>query len=435
MSRKPRNKKNTQTFFPSEPNENLLKEFGAATSMSGVNALLVGSSVFETEQVLRSRQVRRLIIPFYQSEDGEYDLTSIRELIHELLIFTLVEDIDIEFRPLKTQLSFEYATPERSVSSICLFSGGTDSYAGVLLTQKMLGDLRGVFCAHADQARIIHIVEDLRRQVLGRNGIDLIKVGVPSIGARGYAQLRGFLYLLAASVVAHKFGSERIVVTECGPTMYQPKFSPLDSITMTTHPFVVWTAAEVASLLLRRDLKVITPFENLTKAEVIAICPEKGGLKYTHSCISQRFGTHDGTCYGCVIRRLATIAAGVEDVRYNKSPISDPKAKAGNLYSLLSFCYEILTGFNHMAEYETGLMKMYRKQDLFQRFALDNFAAIHRLLLHRKRVVSPIREMYQGLAQQIGTQIFDDRLVELAHPRIAPNFKKVAKRPQNAGRP
>ncbi len=373
MRRKTRKRRRNDTFAPSPLSENILTEFGSSADMAGLNALIIGSSIFETEQALRSGQVNKVTIPLYHSNKGQYDLAAIGKLIHELLIFTVVEDVEIEFRTIKTQLSFEYTGPERSVSNVCLFSGGTDSYAGVLLTQEVLRDVEGVFCAHADQARIIHIVEGLRRVVLRRKGIDLVKVGVPSIGTKGYAQLRGFLYLLAGTVVAHKLGSERIVVTECGPTMYQPRFSPLDSITMTTHPFVVRTAAQVASLLLGRELKVITPFENLTKAEVIAICPEKQGLKHTHSCITQRFGTHDGTCYGCVIRRLATIAANVEDVDYNKNPINDSTARSGNLYTLLTFCYDVLTGFNEMEEYERGMIETYRKRDLFRRFALDNF--------------------------------------------------------------
>jgi hypothetical protein len=413
-----------KSFSPSPATDKILKEFGSSTDMSGLNALIIGSAIFETEQVLRSRRISKVIIPLYQSNKVQYDLTAIRKLIHELLIFTVVEDVEIEFRFLKTQLSFEYANSERSVSSVCLFSGGTDSYSGVLLSREVLGDLEGVFCAHADQARIIHIVEDLRREILGRKGISLLKVGVPSMEARGYAQLRGFLYLLAGAAVAHKLKSEQIVVTECGPTMYQPAFSPLDSITMTTHPFVVRTAAQVSSLLLGRELKVIIPFENLTKAEVIAISPEKQGLKYTHSCITQRFGTHDGTCYGCVIRRLATIAADVEDVKYNKNPVGDSKAHAGNLYSLLHFCYEVLTDFNEMEEYERGIIDTYRKRDLFRRFALDNFAAIHRLLVENKRVVRPIREIYKSLAEKIGTAILDERLAQLARPTMAPNFKK-----------
>jgi 7-cyano-7-deazaguanine synthase in queuosine biosynthesis len=424
MSRKPSNIKDANVFLPPEPNERLLKEFGSSKNLPGLNAIIIGSAIFELEQELRERRVERVIIPFFYSGNPDNDLAAIGKLIHELLIFVLVEDIDVEFQT--EQIKQTNSDEECSVSNICLFSGGTDSYSGILLTQESLGDLEGVFCAHTDQARIIHIVANLQRKFLHKNGVDVAKVLVPRIEARGYSQLRGFLYLLTATAVAQKLNSERIIVTECGPTMYQPRFSPLDSITMTTHPFVVRTAAQVASLLLQRELKVITPFEDLTKAEVIAICPEKEGLKHTHSCITQRFGNHDGTCYGCVIRRLATIAAGIEDVRYNKNPISDPGAHAGNLYSLLSFCYEILTRFNEMEEYETGIINTYGKQDLFRRFALDNFAAIQRLLSDNKRVVRPLHDLYDSLAQKLGTQIFEDRLAQLAQPTFVPNFKKQA---------
>jgi len=425
MTRKLNERKSNQTFAPSPPIEKVLEEFGSSADLTGLNSLIIGKAVFETEQVLRSRQVRRVIIPLYLSNDNQYDLETIGDLIHELLIFTVAEDIEIRFQPLKTQKSFEYADLNPSLSNVCLFSGGTDSYAGVLLAQRTLGDVVAVFCAHSDQARIIHIVEELQREILEPKGVDFIKVGVPRIEARGYAQLRGFLYLLAGTVLVRRFRSNRLIVTECGPTMYQPRFSPLDSITMTTHPFVVRTAARVASLLLNRELKVITPFENLTKAEVVAICPEKEGLKYTHSCISQRFGTHDGTCYGCVIRRLATIAAGVEDVRYNKNPIADSRARAGNLFALLDFCYDILTDFNEMEEYQRGIIDTYHKRDLFRRFALDNFAAIHRLLSRNKRVVRPVSDLYRSLTSKLGTQVFEDRLTQLADPTtIVPNFRK-----------
>jgi hypothetical protein len=195
---------------------------------------------------------------------------------------------------------------------------------------------------------------------------------------------------------------------------------------MTTHPFVVRTAAAIARLLLRRDLDIIIPFEDLTKAEVIAICPEKEGLKLTHSCITQRFGMHDGTCYGCVIRRLATIAAGVEDVRYIRNPLSDAKAQAGNLYSLLDFCYQFLTNFDQMEEYERGVIDTYGKRNLFRRFALDNFSAIHKLLSQNKRVVRPIRDMYKSLVQRIGTKVLDVRLEKLSDPKLKPDFTKLA---------
>ena len=81
-----------------------------------------------------------------------------------------------------------------------------------------------------------------------------------------------------------------------------------------------------------------------------------------------------------------------------------------------------------MEDYERGMIDSYNKRDLFRRFALDNFAAIHRLLSLNKRVVRPIREMYQDVIEKIGTDVFDERLAKLAEPTVVPDFKKAAQR-------
>ena len=98
---------------------------------------------------------------------------------------------------------------------------------------------------------------------------------------------------------------------------------------MTTHPKVVQLAGQAINLLLGRKITIKTPFENLTKAEVVAISPMKPAIKLTHSCITHRFGNHDGTCYGCVLRRLATTAADVPDVKYLKNPIARENTHSG----------------------------------------------------------------------------------------------------------
>ena len=56
---------------------------------------------------------------------------------------------------------------------------------------------------------------------------------------------------------------------------------------MTTHPKVVQLAGQAINLLLGRKITIKTPFENLTKAEVVAISPMKPAIKLTHSCITQ----------------------------------------------------------------------------------------------------------------------------------------------------
>lgn len=411
------------TFVAPGVGDRILRDFGDPKNLPGLNAVMLAFSVFHVEQAIRDTHIRRAILPIYVPRGSKYDLTVLRDLVRELLIFTLVEDIDVDFDEMRLDPSSQRKTIQFArASAVCLFSGGLDSYAGLLLTREAYESVEGVFCAHADQPRIIHIVENLKRKWFDSRRIGIRKVHVPGIRAHGYAQLRGFLYLLSAAAWVHKLKASRLVVTECGPTMYQPRFSPVDSITMTTHPFVVQKASEAMALLLPRRIKVVTPFDNLTKAEVAAVCPLKPGLKETHSCISSRFGTHDGTCYGCVIRRLATTAAGIEDVRYNKNPVGNRHANSGNLFSLLTFNSDILMRFRKMEEFEIGTIESFGKRDLFERFALDNFAALHRLVSQNRQVQPAIRDLYGTIAEVVGVQRLRERLSELSSRKKLPRF-------------
>lgn len=384
------------------------------------NALAVAHFVFEIEKHTKEGILRRADLPLYK---GPFDFPSLKHTLEALLVYVLVEDINIHFRKVRLKNSSPPFPPStESTPSVCLFSGGTDSFVGLLLANQRLRNVEAVFCAHSDQSRIIHIVKMLHKKVFEREGIPIRKLGVSPVGTSGYAQLRGFLYIVSAAAWMHVLNGSTLIVTECGPTMYQPQFSPFDSVTMTTHPVVMDYARDVIKILLGRDVQIITPFENLTKAETLAICPNPNGLKYTHSCISQRFGRHDGTCYGCVIRRLAAIAANVPDVRYNKNPIIDRKANSGNLLSLMVFCFDILTHYNDMPSFQTENIEAYGKQDLFKRFALDNFAAIHCLLRERRRVRSSLRHLYKALVNEIGEHTLDKRLKILREGKFTPSF-------------
>ncbi|MGI0134017.1 MAG: hypothetical protein ACREBW_03555, partial [Candidatus Micrarchaeaceae archaeon] len=60
--------------------------------------------------------------------------------------------------------------------------------------------------------------------------------------------------------------------------MYQPKLAPFDTVTMTTHPFVLRKVKSVLRLILGRDVQLVLPYENMTKSEVVAASPLKDGL-------------------------------------------------------------------------------------------------------------------------------------------------------------
>ena len=400
------------TYRPALPHEadELVRRHGA----EGINALIVGWAAVEIEKRARDFPIDRVTIPIFGAQALGCNLVELSELLHGLFLFVLARDIEITFesRPFQEELS-QVRTPEQGMRDLCLFSGGIDSFSGILLAKRAIGSLGGVFCAHSDQSKISQLVDRLGTGPLAAEGIHLYKVSAPPLGAQGYVQLRGFLYVLGAGFWISRLGASRLLVTECGPTMFQPRFSPLDAVTMTTHPVVMDYARKALSVLIGRPIALITPFSDWTKAEVMANSPQRDGFRRTHSCISQRFANHDGTCYGCVVRRLAAVAAGMRDVTYRRNPLWDERAGGGNLMSLLIFCRDLLVDPSVMEESEQRGIHYYHKEDLFRRFALDNYAAVHVLAQEGRRLRRGIRRLYLEVVSALADGSLDQRLRDL----------------------
>lgn len=384
-------------------------------NLPGLNAFTVAWGLFELEKQLRGQRVSRAVMPIYEPTALGYDLETLSRYLQELILFVFAEKVAIEFKriSLRGTAKASEAVVTKKVANLCLFSGGVDSYSGILLAKQQLGDVQGVFCGHADQSKASNIVTNLEEEVLRPRGIELVRLRAPRIGTDGYAQLRGFFYIVAAGSWLQLLHASRLLVTECGPTMYQPRFGPFDAVTMTTHPRVVELSSAVLNLLLAREVQISIPFENFTKAEVMAAAPEKKGLRLTHSCITQRFGYHDGTCYGCVIRRLAALAADVPDVDYQRDPLVDSSANGSNLLALLMFCSDLLMHYEDMDSYETEKIEQYNKLDLFRRFALDNLGAIHRLVGQGVVVRPSVKGLYDEVLKKIGRVRIERRLNSL----------------------
>jgi len=215
---------------------------------------------------------------------------------------------------------------------------------------------------------------------------------------------------LAAGAYSDITNANSLVISECGPTMYQPKFGLYDSITRTTHPVVVELAFRVLCILFERNIKFYLPFEDMTKAEVIALSNYPKFFSETHSCVSQRFGKHDGTCYGCIVRRLGAIVAGINDVEYIRDPLTDPKANTDNLLSLLMFSRDFLLDYERMPFYQIENIESYTKKDLFKRFALDIYAAIHILKKRKVKLTEEVETLYKNVSSKIGQEILEKRI-------------------------
>lgn len=385
--------------------------------------LEIGYAFFELEKLIKTTTDRHFLIHRFLNKYSGF----LKAVLSDLFSFVLLEKVTFEFalssKIIKNEpLEIKYQKPK----TVVLFSGGIDSYSGIEWANKFFkNDIRGVFCAHSDQAWSIHITKKIINDILNSNKINVSTINVPPIKKGGYSQLRGFLYILSAGAYMEVINAKNLVISECGPTMYQPKFGLFDSITMTTHPQVVESAFSILKRLLGRPINLYLPFENLTKAEVISEIGNINNIPYTHSCVSQRFGTHDGTCYGCIIRRLGCIVAGVEDTQYNRNPITDEKANGDNLISLLIFSQNLLMDYENMPYYQTENIESYDKFNLFYRFALDNFSALYLLKQQNIKFTTAVNNLYDECVRKIREGKFEQRIEDVRNKKFKINTKPL----------
>lgn len=376
--------------------------------------LRVAFWLFEAEKDLKKKgSVSKIAIPMSRQTYRKIDTRRLKEILEELFLLILLEDVDIEIQEvddMKGRVCKKAKFPEKE--AIILFSAGVDSYSGVKVAEKECKDLLGLFVAHNDQARIIKIVQKMKPLI----NTEIRTLYAPGMGSLSYSQLRGFVYILGGGVYANLCKANKILVTECGPTMYQPLFSPYDEITYTTHPYVLKAAKDVLDIFLEAKPEIIIPFEDLTKAEVIS----NSGIRdfsVTHSCLTQRFGNHDGTCFGCAIKKLACLVGGVKDVSYKKD-VFDEDSNQDNLLNALEFSNDLLNGYDKMPAFETEKIDEFQKHDLFQRYALDNLAG---LMLGADNK-NPLIRRFIG-----EKEVLQDRVSRVRENKKEPDFSKCVK--------
>lgn len=408
-----------------------MRVFSTPKGQNALRALIVGEAIFDLEKRLRRELVDQIDVELVLPNQHPTNLNGLGAHLSDLVSSVMMEDVTFCFHESKGSVK-NIRTPVdlTPTGAVCLFSGGVDSFVGFDLALSRSECSEGVFCAHSDYSKIIRTATDLFADEFEARGARLRRVAVPAIGKGAYAQLRGFLYILSAAAWAELLSAERIVVTEVGPTMYQPKFAPFDRVTLTTHPHVVEAALIAAETVLKRNISLVMPFEDLTKAEVMALAPKPEKLRLTHSCISQRFSLQDGTCYGCVVRRLASEAAGIVDASYRADPVLQEAASQGNLLALLRFSLDFLRDPSTMEEFEVGEIEAFGKHDLFRRFALDNFAALYSVRKREGRLAANVETIYRQAVAYVKEDIFRERLVELRREKsFAPDWS-VRPRPK-----
>lgn len=208
---------------------------------------------------------------------------------------------------------------------IALFSGGLDSFAGVVEAQAE--GKKMVLVGHHSAPKIFNIqkqlVEALNQHASGPR-MFFVPVNITNTGSVPveYTQrTRSFLFAALGVVVARMFGKGEITFFENGiVSLNIPIAGDVMGAraTRTTHPKVIRGFERFFSSILEREINVRTPFQWLTKTEVVRKIDEYSAselLAQTNSCTRTRGMTkkhpHCGVCSQCIDRRFAVLAAGL----------------------------------------------------------------------------------------------------------------------------
>ena len=273
-------------------------------------------------------------------------------LIANMLKFLTGDQWSVHFRPRPSGIGTLATTPSvlplANPTSVCLFSGGLDSFIGAidLLAERQTPILVSHYgdnltpgyqdhCAHVlrqhHPSKTLHHIQ--ARVTFPANTVE---VGSVEDTLRG----RSFLFFALASLTADAVGGDMTVyVPENGLISLNVPLDPLRLgalSTRTTHPYYM---ARFGELLygLGLQVRLENPYAFLTKGQMARACADLPFLqreaRYTMSCSSpgsrrydpdpeQRAPKHCGRCVPCLIRRAAILEAwGTDDTPYRISDL------------------------------------------------------------------------------------------------------------------
>ena len=230
--------------------------------------------------------------------------------------------------------------PEQAVSDVvCLFSGGADSVCAAV--KALAEDYSIILMSHWDFTGHKKIQSKLVDNLNHQFGVDIPHVSVnlgrseKQIGGGTFRdessrRSRSILFITLGLAVASARGMVPLLIGENGFTSLNPPLAPERRgalSTRTTHPEVLRRLRGIMRAVgAHTDFR--SPYTDMTKGEMFRSVAETIGqenasalLSNSHSCSHLRKAgryhlppiTQCGVCFGCLVRRAAFIASGLED--------------------------------------------------------------------------------------------------------------------------
>ncbi len=285
-------------------------------------------------------------------EPGRWSEPGLLKALREALEFLSDDTWNFTFEemanppPIQTYLNFAEPSPERSGdTSIVLFSGGLDSYAGAVheLTQTnrhvvlMSRRIEGMTIP-----RQAELADEIRKRYRRRVTHVSLNAGLTKeTAAREHTQrTRTFLLAAMALVAAVMESADRVRFYENGIMSVNLPISGQvvgSRASRSTHPRSLMLLERLGGLIAAPGIKIDNPFIWSTKAEIVSELlqhPESRAISRTLSCSKTREMTlahpHCGTCAQCLQRRISTLGANAGDL--------DPK---------VDYAVDLLVGARH----------------------------------------------------------------------------------------
>lgn len=345
-----------------------LSDRGMYPSESAIDLTILAATVTAADtRILRRTESQdgwtREIDLYVPVEDPAFWLGN-TSLIERTLAFLTGDRWRVFFRPRLTSLETLIDRPGELVgapfTSVCLFSGGLDSFVGAI--DLLEAGENPLFVSHywdvstSSQKPCAHVIgavygDMMPRHVRAHIGFrkDLVEDSEPEKTTRG----RSFLFFSLAALAASALDNDTpIYIPENGLISLNVPLDPLRLgawSTRTTHPFYMARWQELIDKLgIRAGL--VNPYRFKTKGEMLADCANveflQQHLSSTISCSSftkaRYLGLspgHCGYCTPCLIRRAAVhVAIGNDPTKYSIAdlavrPLNAKRAKAEHVRS------------------------------------------------------------------------------------------------------
>jgi 7-cyano-7-deazaguanine synthase in queuosine biosynthesis len=257
----------------------------------------------------------------------------ITDALKDAIEFMTGDSVSFEFtnkaaaEPAEPYLPFDPNAAPYQADEVILFSGGLDSFAGALEALKVRTG-KVILVTHRSAPKAITRQNDLGEYLKRKFGGRILHVHVRAtrsgrVSKESTQRSRSLLFTALGYVVAKMAGAPQVSFYENGVVSHNLPISPQVVGTMasrTTHPLVIKKLQALLDLLEDGSVRLLTPFEWLTKTDVVRKIDEFGAsccISKSVSCTTLRNESkethHCGVCSQCIDRRFAILAAGLEE--------------------------------------------------------------------------------------------------------------------------